>query len=135
MSIATKLLELRKNKGLTQEDLASDLNISQSSISNYEHGTSKPDVETLKKYASYFQVALSEFFIDDNYTFYNYENKNKGDINNLVINQLSEQLLEQVNKRLLDKEVIITMQKETITVLSTTVKQLQEVISGLNNNL
>ena len=56
MSIASKLLELRKRKGLSQEELATDLSISQSSISNYEAGTSKPDVDTFKKYAEYFQV-------------------------------------------------------------------------------
>lgn len=131
MSIATKLLKLRKSKNLSQEDLATDLNISQSTISNYEHGTSKPDIETLEKYASYFQVALSEFFAEDNYTFYNHENKNKGDINNLVINQLSEQLLEQIEKRLDDKDTIITMQKETIQILKDTILQFKEVISEL----
>jgi len=44
MSIAIKLLELRKSKGLSQEELAVDLDISQSTISNYEKGTSKPDI-------------------------------------------------------------------------------------------
>lgn len=34
MSFGKKLYELRKQKGLSQEDLAVDLNISQSSISN-----------------------------------------------------------------------------------------------------
>jgi len=131
MSIASRLLELRKSKGLSQEDLATDLNISQSTISNYEHGISKPDVETLKKYASYFQIPLNELFADDNYTFHNYENKNKGDINNLVINQLSEQLLEQIEKRLDDKDVIILMQKETIKILNNTILQLQKAIGSL----
>ena len=84
MSIAIKLLELRKSKGLSQEELAVDLDISQSTISNYENGSSKPDVETLKKYASYFQVALSEFFVEDNYTFYNHDNK--GGNNGFIIN-------------------------------------------------
>ncbi len=128
MSIAVKLLELRKSKGLSQEELAVDLSISQSTISNYEKGTSKPDVDTLKKYASYFQVALSEFFVDDNYTFYNHENKNKGDINNLVINQLSEQLLEQFEKRIDDKELIIKLQNDTIVILKDTITGLQKVI-------
>ncbi len=132
MSIAIKLLELRKSKGLSQEELAIDLSISQSTISNYEKGLSKPDVDTLKKYASYFQVALSEFFTEDNYTFYNHDNKNKGDINNLVINQLSEQLLEQFEKRITDKEDIIGMQKETIAILKESIFGLQEIIRKLD---
>jgi len=127
MSIAIKLLELRKSKGLSQEDLATDLNISQSTISNYEKGFSKPDIETLKKYASYFQVPLSDFFAEDNYTFYNHDNK--GGNNGFIINQLSEQLLEQFEKRIVDKDYVITLQKETIATLKETILALQEIVS------
>ena len=42
-----KLSELRKQKGLSQEELAIDLNISQSSISNYESGATNPDTYVL----------------------------------------------------------------------------------------
>ncbi len=129
MSIASKLLELRKSKGLSQEELAIDLNISQSTISNYESGASKPDIESLKKYASYFQVALSEFFEEDNYTFYNYDNK--GGNNGFVINQLSEQLLKQFEKRIEDKEYVINLQKETMITLKDTIVSLQRIIKGI----
>ncbi|MEE9349296.1 MAG: helix-turn-helix transcriptional regulator [Flavobacteriaceae bacterium] len=84
MSIAIKLLELRKSKSLSQEELAIDLDISQSTILNYESGVSKPDIDNLQKYASYFQMPLNEFFTDDNYTFFTYDNK--GGNNGFVIN-------------------------------------------------
>jgi transcriptional regulator with XRE-family HTH domain len=131
MSIAQKLLELRKQKNLSQEDLATDLNLSQSSISNYEQGFTKPDIDTLKKYATYFQVSLSEFFTEDNYSFYNHENKNKGDINNLVINQLSEQLLEQFENRIKDKDAMVLLQKDTIQTLKETIEDMKLIINRL----
>jgi hypothetical protein len=74
-------------------------------------------------------VALSEFFAEDNYTFYNHDNK--GGNNGCVINQLSEQLVEQIEKRLDDKDAIIAMQKETIETLKETILQFKEVISDL----
>ena len=85
----------------------------------------------LKNTLSIFKSLISELLVDDNYSFYNYENKNKGDINNLVINQLSENLIEQFEKRITDKDTIIGMQKETISLLNNTIIQLQEVIASL----
>jgi transcriptional regulator with XRE-family HTH domain len=51
MSIGKKLLELRKQKGVSQEELAMDLDISQSTISNYELDVTSPDIETLNKFS------------------------------------------------------------------------------------
>ena len=113
MSIGHKILEVRKRKGISQEALATDLQIAQSSISNYESGITKPDIDTLKKMANYFELPISELISDENYTFYNH--KNKGDnIGNVVINELSDKLFTQFEKRLEEKEAIIQLLKETI---------------------
>jgi len=55
-SFGKKLTELRKQKGISQEELACDLKISQSSISNYESGSTNPDSEILKRISDYFQI-------------------------------------------------------------------------------
>lgn len=91
MSFGQKLLKLRKQKGLSQEDLATDLGISQSSVSNYESGFTKPDISVLEKVSKYFSVPISDLFIDDQNTFYNYKNKT---VQNVVYN-LPEKLIEQ----------------------------------------
>ncbi|WP_242224561.1 helix-turn-helix domain-containing protein [Bacillus cereus group sp. BfR-BA-01380] len=53
------LKELRKRRtGLRQEDLAHDLNLSRSQINNYENGFSEPDLTTLLRLSSYFNVSL-----------------------------------------------------------------------------
>jgi transcriptional regulator with XRE-family HTH domain len=100
MSIGKKLFDLRKQKGISQEELAVDLNISQSSISNYELEITKPDIETLQKFSQYYNIPIQDILSEDGFTFYNNNNKNKGDINNLVINQLSEKLIDQYEKNI-----------------------------------
>ena len=53
-----RLVELRKEKGLTQSDLADSVNISRGALSLYELGTRKPDYETLVKIADYFNDSV-----------------------------------------------------------------------------
>jgi len=102
-----KLSELRKTKGLSQEQLAIDLNISQSSISNYESGITKPDTDILQKIAEYFCVPVAYFFSDEKTIFYTNEN-NGGNIgnfnNNTTFNIISEKLIELYERRIKDLE-------------------------------
>lgn len=53
-----RLRELRKSKGITQEDLASELNLTQKRISRYETGENEPDFATLVRFADYFDVSV-----------------------------------------------------------------------------
>lgn len=48
--------KLREEKGLTQSQLAEELNIARTSISNYELGTRRPDIDVLITVADYFKV-------------------------------------------------------------------------------
>jgi transcriptional regulator with XRE-family HTH domain len=52
-----RLYELRKSKNITQQRLAIDLGIDQTSISSYECGKYLPTVEVLIKLAEYFGVS------------------------------------------------------------------------------
>lgn len=51
-----RLKKLRKEKGLTQSQLAEELNIARTSNSNYELGTRTPDIDVLITIADYFKV-------------------------------------------------------------------------------
>ena len=53
-----RLKELRKQKGITQIKLATDLNLSQNSISRYEQGVREADYKTLIMFADYFNVSV-----------------------------------------------------------------------------
>lgn len=56
------LTSLRKEKGLTQAELAKQLGLSASAIGNYEQGTRTPDYETLELIADYFNVPINSLF-------------------------------------------------------------------------
>lgn len=53
-----RLTELRKEKRLTQDDLAKNIGSSKRNISNYEVGRSFPSINLLKKMAAYFNVTI-----------------------------------------------------------------------------
>ena len=53
-----RLEDLRKAKGLSQETLAKELNMTQQRISAYEKGKREPDIETLKQFASFFNCTI-----------------------------------------------------------------------------
>ena len=58
--LADKLSSLRKSRGLTQEELASELFISRSMIAKYETGKAYPTNEILQKIADYFEISINE---------------------------------------------------------------------------
>lgn len=58
ISIAGNISRLRKEAGLTQEDLASHLGVTKASVSKWETGQSYPDIELLPKIAAYFDISI-----------------------------------------------------------------------------
>ena len=52
------LKEARTKKGLTQQKVALDLNISREALSYYENGKRCPDVQMLINLAEYFDVSI-----------------------------------------------------------------------------
>ncbi|MET3559222.1 transcriptional regulator with XRE-family HTH domain [Streptococcus rupicaprae] len=58
-----QLKTLRTQKRLSQEDLATQLHLSRQAISRWENGETSPDLETLVKLASIFDVSLDELVL------------------------------------------------------------------------
>ena len=54
------LKELRKEKNLTQENLAEQLNVSNRTVSRWETGSNMPDISTLVEIAEFFDVSIPE---------------------------------------------------------------------------
>lgn len=52
-----RLETLRKQSGLSQEELAQKVNLTQQRISSYEKGKRQPDLETLIQFASFFDCS------------------------------------------------------------------------------
>ena len=60
MDFGKKLQALRKQKGLTQEELAKSLYVSRTAISKWESGRGTPSIESLKSISSFFSVTVDE---------------------------------------------------------------------------
>jgi transcriptional regulator with XRE-family HTH domain len=60
MKFNEKLCELRKQKGMTQEELAAKLYVSRTAISKWESGRGYPNIESLKAVAEVFSVSVDE---------------------------------------------------------------------------
>ena len=65
MEFNEKLQELRKQKGLTQEELAEKLYVSRTAISKWESGRGYPNIESLKAIAKLFSVTVDELLSTD----------------------------------------------------------------------
>lgn len=60
MEFNEKLQELRRNKNLTQEQLAEQLYVSRTAISKWESGRGYPSIDSLKEISKFFSVSLDE---------------------------------------------------------------------------
>ena len=60
IKIGEFLKELRKEKGLSQEQLAEQFNVSRRSVSRWETGNNMPDLDTLIEMADYYEIDLRE---------------------------------------------------------------------------
>ena len=61
-SIGTKIQTLRKNKNMTQAQLAEVLAVSSQSVSKWENHTSAPDISLLPMIARFFGITMDELF-------------------------------------------------------------------------
>ena len=62
MEISKMIAELRKAKGMTQEQLAQAVNVSSQAVSKWETGVSLPDVQTLPLIAKAFNVSIDYLY-------------------------------------------------------------------------
>lgn len=60
-----RISELRKKNNLTQLELGNKLNVTAQAVSKWETGTSEPDIETLKKISTLFNVSLDELLSNE----------------------------------------------------------------------
>ena len=65
MEFNEKLQELRKQKGLTQEELAEILFVSRTAVSKWESGRGMPSIESLKVISKFFSVTLDDLLSSD----------------------------------------------------------------------
>ncbi len=65
MEFNEKLKVLRKNKGLTQEELAEVLFVSRTAVSKWESGRGYPSIDSLKDISEFFSVSIDDMLSGD----------------------------------------------------------------------
>lgn len=60
MSLGNKLIELRKSKGLSQEEVAEELDVSRQTVSKWETDQTTPDFDKIKPLCDLFDISSDE---------------------------------------------------------------------------
>lgn len=64
MKFCEKIKDLREKNQLSQQKLAEELNLDQTTISYWENGKTFPDLHSLKRLALYFEITTDELIIE-----------------------------------------------------------------------
>ncbi|PKP15032.1 MAG: XRE family transcriptional regulator, partial [Bacteroidetes bacterium HGW-Bacteroidetes-23] len=106
IQIGSKIRKKRIEKGFSQEYLADLLHLSQGTLSNIESGKSVPDVLQLQQIASALDTTISDL-VDSSKVIFNNVETNHGIGYAEIVNQLSDKLVEQYEKRIAEKDFLI----------------------------
>ncbi|MGN0250793.1 MAG: helix-turn-helix domain-containing protein [Oliverpabstia sp.] len=82
MEFNEKLQELRKSRGLTQEELAEALYVSRTAISKWESGRGYPSIDSLKEISKFFSVSIDDLLSGEKLVTIA-EKENKSNIENI----------------------------------------------------
>ncbi|MBR2444274.1 MAG: leucine-rich repeat protein [Clostridia bacterium] len=64
MQLSEKIVFLRKHKGMSQEQLANELDVSRQAVYKWETGITTPEIEKLKKISEIFDVSFDDLLND-----------------------------------------------------------------------
>ncbi|MEE1032615.1 MAG: helix-turn-helix domain-containing protein [Ruminococcus sp.] len=92
MEFSNRLYELRKQKGLSQEELAGRIHVSRQTVSKWELGDSTPDLEKLVALGDLFEISLDEMVLGK-----------KAESEQIPVEK-TETFLEQVEEKVLTQE-------------------------------
>lgn len=92
-AVGAFISELRKANGLTQMELAENLNITHQAVSKWENGITLPDTETLFALSKLFMISIDNILNankSEPQPKYEYDNKNEDAISNKLIKRINE---------------------------------------------
>lgn len=99
-TLGTKLVRLRKNRGLSQTEVAGELEVSQPAYHKWESDEAKPSLENIVKISRFYEVELTDL-LEDIFSQTNTDNKNSAISifgNPTVNNSISENFLDSLLK-------------------------------------
>lgn len=115
--IGEKIRQYRRQKGLSQEQVADYLNITQSTYSRIEKGESKTWTEYLERLCLILEINPEDLFKTDRFI-NNSINTNHGVGYSETTNLLSEKLIDQMEKRIQEKDQLIVELRKQIESLT-----------------
>ena len=65
MKLFEKISYLRKNRGMSQEQLAYELDVSRQAVHKWENGITTPEFEKIKRISEIFNITYDELLNDD----------------------------------------------------------------------
>ena len=104
-----KLLTLRKCKGMERKELADKLGVSLATITRYEKGDREPNIETIQKISSIFQVPINDLISTDTNT--------EEMLNHIIVNDFCKWLNDFFSKEDINNHDLWLMQRNLETSL------------------
>ena len=112
-SMGEKLLRLRKEMKMTQDDVAKILGMSRTSFSKYENGNSAPPLQVLRKIAAICNVGLEYLIFDENTSIRLNDSQSEDENTSSVpVSKITE--LRPVEKQIIGKYRILTDEEKKL---------------------
>ncbi|MFI3329003.1 MAG: helix-turn-helix transcriptional regulator, partial [bacterium] len=102
-SISEKLIKLRKEKGISQEQLAKDLFISRQAVSKWETNRSLPNIEMIKQICNYYNIDVNQLITNE-------------DISEITLKN-NEEVIKISNKTKINRIILLCTSILTVTCL------------------
>lgn len=125
MRVGQKIKGMRVEKGLTTIAMAEKLGISEPTYRRYEADRSFPDINMVDKIAKVLDKNFVDILPNECFVQNNTEQKGGVVVNLGTINNLSEKLIEQYEKQLIEKDKRIDEKDEIIKELKATITELK----------
>lgn len=119
MNIGKQIYELRKQKGIRQEELAAELGVTAAAVSKWENGYTLPDILMLCALADFFEVTTDELL-----------GRNTAQKQAIVVaetEELGQKIADLVSKYKIDTKVILTDFETALAVLEFEAEHKNEV--------
>ena len=112
-SLGEKLLRLRKEMKMTQDDVAKILGMSRTSFSKYENGNSAPPLQVLRKISAIYNVGLEYLIFDENTSIRLNDSQSEDENTSSVpVSKITE--LRPVEKQIIGKYRILTDEEKKL---------------------
>ena len=111
MTLGTKIRRYRQDKGISQLELAELMDVTQTTISNFESDKTTPDIKMIDKMSKVLDKNVTDFLSNESRSYVNNDQKGGMAFQYIgtveTLNTISDKLIEQYELRLQDKDTII----------------------------